>query len=124
MTVEPIPVATTHNPYVKWGMRMIPYISMFVLILLLWLPFSLKTTGLIEEWGITTAMDRGQQLYFVTPTSDLAVARARPLEMLPFALSYTLDHDSFTYYNVFMIFFFFGKMVLAYWLILQFLPGY
>ncbi len=124
MTVEPVSITNSHNPDTQPILRAIPYIGMFVLVLLLWLPFGLKTTGLIEEWGITTAMDRGQQLYFVTPTSDLAVARARPLEMLPFALSYALDHDSFTYYNVFMILFFFGKMVLAYWLILEFLPGY
>ncbi len=124
MTIESFPAATTPTRYMKWGLRVIPYIGMFILVLLLWLPFNLKTTGLIEEWGITTALDRGQQLFFVTPASDLAVARGRPLEMLPFALSYTLDHNSFTYYNIFMILFFFGKIVFAYWLMLEFLPGY
>jgi hypothetical protein len=99
-----------------------PYVGMFVLVLLLWLPFGLKTTGLVEEIGLTEPLDLGQQLFFLTPNSPLASSRTRPLQMFFFAASYALDHNSFAYYNVFMMLFMFGKMVVVYWLLLEFLP--
>lgn len=115
-----IPTLTIRQPL--W-IRLIPYVGMFLLALLLWLPFGFKTTGLIEEIGINELLDNGEQLFFVMPNSPMAGLRTRPLQMFTFAAAYALDHDSYLYYNVFMLVFFFGQMVVAYWLVLQFLPG-
>jgi len=115
-----IPTLTIQQPL--W-MRLIPYIGMFLLALLLWLPFGFKTTGLIEEIGLNQLIEQRQQLFFITPSSSLGGVRTRPLQMFAFAAAYALDHDSYLYYNVLMMLFFFGQMVVAYWLVLEFLPG-
>ncbi|MBI1276883.1 MAG: hypothetical protein GC179_02015 [Anaerolineaceae bacterium] len=103
--------------------RVIPYLGMFLLALLVWLPFGFKTTGLIEEIGINQLSDAGYQNFFVTLDSPMSYVRTRPLQMFTFALAFALDHDSYTYYNILMMLFLFGNMVVAYWLVLQFLPG-
>ncbi len=103
--------------------QFIPYIGMFLLALLMWLPFGFKSTGLIEELGINELLDKGEQLFFVTPTSPMSFVRTRPLQMFTFSLAYALDHNSYLFYNILMMLFLFGKMVIAYWLVQQFLPG-
>ncbi len=119
---EAPPPSTVQTPF--W-MRLIPYIGMFVLALLLWLPFGFKTTGLYEEWIINDISETEQPPFFITPTSvSLATDSSRPLQMFFFAASYALDRNSHLFYNVFQMLFFFGKMVVTYWLVLQFLPGH
>ncbi len=105
--------------------RLVPYIGMFLLALLLWLPFGFKTTGLYEEWILNDISETTQPPFFITPSSPtLALDSSRPLQMFFFAASYALDSNSHLYYNVFQMLFFFGKMVVTYWLVLQFLPGH
>ncbi len=115
----------TPKPVLKslFLLQLIPYAGMFVLALLLWLPFGFKTTGLVEEIGINYFIDHGEQLFFITPESELSTVVNRPFQMFTFAAAYALDHDSYLFYNIFMLLFFFGEMVVAYGLILQFLPG-
>ncbi len=115
-------IAITSNPYVKWASRVIPYVGMFVIALVLWLPFGFKTTGLIEELSITQQLDAGHSFFFITPSSVMSISRSRPLQMFFFTASYLLDRDSYQFYNIFMLLFFFGKIVVTYWLVLQFLP--
>jgi hypothetical protein len=99
------------------------YAGLFLLVLVLWLPFSFKTTGLIEEWSELRIMDAGSQLFFITPHSALGVARLRPLMTFAIAVAHALDPGSFLFLNVFQLLFMFGKMVAVSWLVLQFLPG-
>lgn len=101
---------------------LIPYIGMFLLALLMWLPFSFKTTGLMEELRITALLDSGNPLFFITAETAMATQRGRPLEQFFHSLAYTLDPNSFFYYNVFQMLFIFSKLVVTYWLVLEFLP--
>lgn len=103
--------------------RLLPYVGMFILALTLWLPFSFKTTGLFEELGVTANLDAGNSLYFIAPHSVMDTHRARPFEVFFHQLAYNLDPNSYLYYNIFQMLFFFGKMVVVYWLVLEFLPG-
>lgn len=96
---------------------------MFLLTLVLWLPFSFKTTGLVEEWGVLRVIDSGSQLFFITPNSPLGPHRMRPLEVFVHALARMLDPNSFLFFNVFQCLFMFGKMAAVSWLVLQFFPG-
>jgi hypothetical protein len=100
----------------------VTYVGMFLLTLVLWLPFSFKTTGLIEEWSIVRFLESGSQLFFITPHSAIDQSRLRPLLTFVHSAAYALDPDSFLYFNVFLLLFMFGKMVAACWLVLQFLP--
>lgn len=99
------------------------YAGMFLLTLVLWMPFSFKTTGLIEEWSVIRTIESGSQLFFVTPDSILSGARLRPLHLLIPATAHALNPDSFVLLNVFTLILMFGKMVAVSWLVLQFLPG-
>lgn len=103
-------------------MRLVPYIGMFLLALLLWLPFGFKPTGLIEEIGINELLDKGEQLFFVTPYSAMQDHASRPLEVFVHQLAYVLDPNSFLFYNIFQMLFFVGKMCIVYMLVLEFLP--
>jgi hypothetical protein len=102
--------------------KLVPYIGMLLLANLLWLPFSFKTMGLVEELGVENVLDQGHPLFFITPDSPMNSHRARPLEVFFHTLSYELDHDSYLYYNIFQMLLIYGKMVAAYWLVLEFLP--
>ncbi len=123
MTIQPVPMTHSQRPYLTWIARLIPYIGMFIIALMLWLPFGFKTTGLIEELPITQALDAGNRLFFISPSSVMAISRSRPLQMFFFSAAYTLDPDSYQFYNIFMLLLFFGKIAVTYWLVLQFLPG-
>jgi len=107
------------------GPRLAPvtYAGMFLLALVLWLPFSFKTTGLLEEWSELRIIDSGSQLFFITPHSALGVARLRPLMTFVISVAHALDPDSFLFLNGFLMLLMFSKMVVVYWLVLQFLPG-
>lgn len=104
--------------------QLIPHLGMFAIAVVLWIPFGFKTSGLIEEIGITSMLDSGEQLFFITPTSAMSVARGRPFLVFFHALAYALDPNSYFYYNIFQMLFFFGKMVVVYWLLLVFLPNH
>jgi hypothetical protein len=111
------------SPRPSFLIRVMPYIGMFLLALLLWLPFGFKTTGTYEEWILNDISETEQPPFFIMPSSQsLALNSSRPLQMFFFAASYVLDPNSHLYYNVFQMLFFFGKMVVVYWLVLQFLP--
>src|SRR6187549_1417959 len=111
MTLQAVPITTARPLYMKWIARLIPYIGMFVIALVLWLPFGFKTTGLIEEISIYEQLDAGHSLFFITPDSVMSISRSRPLQMFFFSAAYALDRDSYQFYNIFMMLFFFGKIV-------------
>lgn len=107
----------------KPSFRFVPYVGMFLLVLLMWLPFGFKTMGLIEELTITHVFEIGSPLFVITPGSLMDHHRTRPLEVFFHAAAYVLDRDSYFYYNIFQMLLFYGKMLLTYWLVLEFLPG-
>lgn len=113
---------STHPQWLRHLLSSIPYVGMFLLTFLLWLPFSFKTTGLVEEWMATGILDSGHNLFFITPDSPFGDHRMRPFEVIFHAAAYALDPNSFLFYNVFQMVLLFGKMAAAYWLVLQFLP--
>src|SRR6476469_5862370 len=86
------------------------FVGMFLLTLVLWLPFSFKTTGLVEEWGVLRVIDSGSELFFTTPNSPLGPHRMRPLEVFVHAAARALDPKSFLFFNIFQLLFMFGKM--------------
>ncbi len=109
----------------RFWMSLFPYIGMFILALLLWIPFGFKINGSYEEWILNDISETEHPPFFITPTwTTLALDSSRPLQMFFFAASYALDPDSYLYYNIFQMLFFFGKMVVVYWLVLQFLPNH
>ena len=114
---------TSGRPVRRARRSAVTYGGMFLLTLILWLPFSFKTTGLIEEWGVLRVIETGSQLFFITPNSALGPHRMRPLEVFVHSLAHALDPDSFLFFNLFQLLFMFGKMAAIYWLLLQFLPG-
>src|SRR6266496_3492332 len=85
--------------------RIIPYLGMFVMVLILWLPFGFKITGLGEEWSINLVLDR-KPLFITTANSDvteMAISVGRPFQLFFFTVAHALDPNSFFYYNVFLM---------------------
>ena len=73
--------------------------SYALLATLMWLPFGLRTTGLVEEWGLLGLHDRGEQLWWLTEGSSLESLRLRPLFVAPFELRFSLG-AAFVWLNV------------------------
>ncbi|MCA0458022.1 MAG: hypothetical protein LCI00_28910 [Chloroflexi bacterium] len=118
----PAQPSTDRKPTPLW-VRLLPYMGLFVLALVLWLPFGFRVTGVYEEWTLNDIAETETPAFFITPSwATLSLNSSRPLQMFFFAASYALDHNSHTFYNVFVMLFFFGKAVVVYWLVLQFLP--
>ena len=118
------PISETPPHQTPLWSRLIPYLGMLAIAVLVWLPFSFKTTGLLEELGATEMLDSGAQLFFITPyANDLGQVRSRPLQWFPTAVAHALDSNSYIAYNAFIVLFTVGKMMAVYWLILKFLPG-
>jgi hypothetical protein len=100
----------------------LPVAFIAVLVIVLWLPFGLKTTGLVEEWDIVGLLRMGYSLFFVDPNSVLGAHAIRPFTVLPHAIAYTLDPNSFIWFNIQQIIFFIGKGVFAFLLLRRLLP--
>ena len=65
----------------------------------LWIPFGFSLGGLVEEWGFLELFARNGVFYIVNDAT-LASQKARPLNVLPQAVAYTLDPDTFFYWHV------------------------
>ena len=79
-------------------------IAIFVLpalvISALWFPFGFSLGGLIEEWDILFLFARHGLFFIADQSSPLALHQARPLTILPQAVAYLLDPNSFFYWHV------------------------
>jgi len=96
---------------------LIPLAACIVLVIVLWLPFGIKVTGLMEEWmslhDIEKVVRTGQaQDYSLVMTAG--DQRLRPLGELAPILSYRLTPDSFTGFNLVMMLLFIGKGFVLY----------
>ncbi len=78
-------------------------LPVIITIIAIWVPFGFSLIGLIEEWGILrTFLSHG--LYFIaTPEGPLADQALRPLTILPHAIAYLLDPNSFDYWNILLM---------------------
>ena len=74
-----------------------------LVVLALWLPFGFELTGLIEEWGVLGQFTRHGLFFVADAGSPLAAHSLRPLTILPHALAYFFDPDSFDYWHVLLM---------------------
>ncbi|MCC7452120.1 MAG: hypothetical protein IT324_32245 [Anaerolineae bacterium] len=90
-----------------------------LLVIMLWLPFGLTPTGLIEEWSLYQAFDKGQSFLH----ADFLISQPNRLFLLlSYAIGYWLTPDSFVGLNLVHLLFFLGKGVLLYALLRQLIP--
>ena len=66
-----------------------------VVVLLLWLPFGFSLQGLIEEWDVLRMFTESGVTPNVNQTSQFDAQWLRPLTVLPHAIAYLIDSDSF-----------------------------
>lgn len=76
--------------------------SLFI-ILILWLPFGFGLSGLIEEWDVLGLFTTHGLFFVADATSPLAAHSLRPLTILPHALAYFMDPNSFDYWHVLLM---------------------
>lgn len=102
-------------------------IGFLILAGLLWLPFGLKTTGLMEEWMIIHDWNLGgispvgQDVGWFITTGTLTM---RPLTAVSFLLAHELVPDSFIAFNLMMLVMFALKGLLLFAILNQLLPGH
>ena len=66
----------------------------------LWIPFGFSLGGLIEEWDVLFLFAQHGIFYIADGASVLQAHKARPLTVLPQAVAYTLDPNSFFYWHI------------------------
>jgi hypothetical protein len=71
-----------------------------VAVTFLWLPFGFSLGGVVEEWGFLELFARNG-VFYIVDEETLPAQIARPLNVLPQALAYTLDSDTFFYWHIF-----------------------
>ena len=69
-------------------------------IIALWWPFGFSLGGLVEEWDILFLFARHGVFFIADQSSPIQLQDARPLTIVPQAIAYTLDPDSFLYWHV------------------------
>ena len=76
------------------------FIPSILVVALIWLPFGFQLTGLIEEWDMLALFTKNGLFFWAGADSPLAEHRLRPLTILPHALAYSLNSDSFFYWHL------------------------
>src|SRR6516164_4608333 len=66
----------------------------------IWIPFGFSLGGLIEEWDTLFLFAQHGVFYVADGASPLQAHKARPLTVLPQAIAYTLDANSFFYWHI------------------------
>ncbi|MFN8451165.1 MAG: hypothetical protein U0521_21940 [Anaerolineae bacterium] len=96
---------------------LLPILASIGLVVILWLPFGLKVSGIMEEWLVVHDLEHGGASernedfdWFITT----GVHRLRPLVGLTFVAAYSLTPDSFVGYNLVAMALFVGKSVVLY----------
>lgn len=87
------------GPEFKWAL----ILSIISLLFVLWFPFGFSLTGLIEEWGILNLFKNYELLFIANSDSAMSVHSLRPLTVLPHAIAYWLDPNSFHYWHMLTI---------------------
>lgn len=101
----------------KFARWLIPVVACLGLVVILWLPFGVKVSGIMEEWLVVHdvehggASDRNEDFdWFITTGTQ----RLRPLAATTSLVAYTLTPDSFVGYNLIAMALFASKGVLLY----------
>jgi hypothetical protein len=66
----------------------------------LWFPFGFSLGGLVEEWDVLFLFARHGVFFLADHSSPLQIQQARPLTILPQAIAYTLNPNSFFYWHI------------------------
>ena len=74
-----------------------------LVLLLVWLPFGFRLGALIEEWSVLAVFVKEGPVFWVGPDSQLVAHQLRPLTVLPHAIAFALDADSFDYWHAVLI---------------------
>ena len=97
-------------------------LSALLVLALIWMPYGFGMLGLIEEWGILGTFVRNHHItYIAVQGGPFGATRMRPLDILPFALAYLVNPQSFWPWHVLMAAALLckalGMAALLYWLI-------
>ena len=79
------------------------FFSSVVLTILLWLPCGFQMGGLIEEWGFQSSFDQNGVTYFCDAKSPFPAMQMRPFTLLPYAMAYIGDPNSFFFYHILLM---------------------
>src|SRR5215475_6547148 len=121
------PVSCTKALLLSYKVRswLIPLVAVFTLVIVLWIPFGLKVTGLMEEWMVLHSIESGvpsdrneDYAMFITT----GVQRMRPLAAVAPIIGYDMTPDSFVGFNLVMALLFVGKGILLYLILRKFAP--
>lgn len=91
---------------------LLPLLALILIVLLLWLPVGVQTTGIAEEWDFYALASSGVPL--IPSSAWSAEHQLRPFVALPFAVGYWLSPNSFVGLNLAMIAIFIGKALTMY----------
>jgi hypothetical protein len=100
----------------RWS-RFTPYALIVSLVVLLWVPYGIRTTGLMEEWLIRNEWEnpnpsqRGEEFDLVTLTG---AQRMRPFVATAFVLAHAVAPESWLGFNLVMMTAFIAKGALLY----------
>ena len=79
----------------KWNAWVGIIVAPALTILFIWLPFGFELCGLVEEWIILDLFRTHGIFFFATHSSPLPHHSLRPLTILPHAIAYWMDSNSF-----------------------------
>ena len=78
-------------------------IPQILVVVLIWLPFGFGLHGLVEEWDILGRFSQNGVFFWSGIQSSMAAHALRPLTILPHAIAYILDPNSFFYWNLILM---------------------
>jgi hypothetical protein len=90
--------------------------ALFILIVILWLPFGLNVMGIQEEWSNRAFVEDSNGPWLTYERYS------RPGKLIPITLAHVLTPDSFVGYNLVQATLFFGKGMMFYFLVRRFVP--
>ncbi|HVZ16116.1 MAG TPA: hypothetical protein VG897_03290, partial [Terriglobales bacterium] len=101
---------------------LVPPVTIIALVVVLWSPFGIKVTGLMEEWMVLHSAETGapsdrNEDYSMFITTG--VQRMRPLVGVAPIVGYEFTPDSFVGFNLVMASLFIGKGILLYLILLK-----
>ena len=88
----------------KWNAWVGIIVAPALTILFIWLPFGFELCGLVEEWIILDLFRTHGIFFFATHSSPLPHHSLRPLTILPHAIAYWMDSNSFFWWHILTIF--------------------
>jgi len=71
-----------------------------IVVMLIWLPFGFQMTRLIEEWDVLGLFAKNGVFFWAGEGTPLAAHKLRPLTVLPHAIAYALDSNSFEFWHL------------------------